>query len=460
MKKPVYIHATKEELETPEFTARLEKAYAEKNQFEEVYLVVDGKVLEDPNNGGAIKKIGKNLYEGVLSRHQFKLDNGDIDYIRGLSKVHPSGLHELLDPNNGLPLNEVEEGIYEVGTGKVYVAANEDTLEDPVFNEKLQELYKKHNLYGDRTNVKIMLDGKELTDPASGGEVIKTGPNEYKGVYSHNTMLLSKGKLLALRDPIAGTRMVKQEDGRYYSETLDKYFTLGEAKNGKDVFFPEYLPYDGMTNVRAQVIDDRLVGENGISLPITETGFIDGPMDDGLKTQEEIDESIAKKHELSEKALKDLQDKFDAEMKERKAAHEAIMAKEQKRIEAIQLAGKLESARIQRKVMADAYISAGLEVDPNILPPLPEIPEDMPLDMLQDEIDSLRALMNQQNKRGSLDFRNVEDATKSATGNDLKKASDEINLGMREVLNPEKESEKNNLGLEKEDKKDDDRGEI
>ena len=440
MKQPVYIYAKKDELETPEFAEKLDKAYAEKTNFEEIYLVVDGQVLEDPNNGGALKKIGKNLYQSALSKRQFKLDNGDIDCIKGLSEEHPSGLHELRDPNSGMPLKEVEEGIYEMPNGKVYIAANDETLESPEFNEKLQDLYKKHNLYGDKTSVNIVLNGETLEDPTSGGTVIKTGPNEYKGVYSKNTMLRANGELLPLRDPVAGTRMVKQEDGRYYSSTLNKHFTLGEAQNGKAVFFPEYLPYDGMTNVKAQVIGDRLVGENGISLPILETGYIDGPMEDGLLTQEDIDASIAKKHELNEKALNKIRQELDEELAAKKAEHEAEMAKMQQRIDAIKLARELETARVERKAITEGFAAIGLAVDPDKLPPLPEIPDDMPLDLLQEEIDSLRALMNNNNKQvGSLDFRNVQALSLTASANETVKASKDLEQRLDIALNPDKE---------------------
>lgn len=335
MKEPIYVEVSKEELETQEFENRLKQAYNEKENSQEVFIVVDGKVLKDPNNGGPIKKIGSNLYYGEDSGVQFKMDNGKIDHLKGLLKKDLSGLLELRDPNNGTPLIELEEGIYETCFQDIFVATTQDKLEDTEFNKKLEKFYEQHEKV-----VRLMVDGKELVDPICGGEVEKVGKNLYRSNYSGNTYSMVDGSLMNMIEPISGSPVQLQDDGRYYSEALDKSFTLEKAKDGTSKFFPAYLPYDGMTNVNAKVIGDRLVGENGISFPIFETGAIDFPMEDGLKTQGEIDASIAKKHQISEKALKKMQEKLDKELaemlqtgnEEREALPEEV-AKESKKSE-------------------------------------------------------------------------------------------------------------------------------
>ena len=152
--------------------------------------------------------------------------------------------------------------------------------------------------------------------PMEGGSltIYRVGAIEKKTGQYQFVLLESLGGGDVAQDSLDDPKLAEELPELVREKELDGEYA--SIKNGKAVFFPEYLPYDGMTNVKAQVIGDRLVGENGISLPILETGYIDGPMEDGLLTQEDIDASIAKKHELNEKALNKIRQELDEELRE------------------------------------------------------------------------------------------------------------------------------------------------
>lgn len=118
------------------------------------------------------------------------------------------------------------------------------------------------------------------------------------------------GKMEALVDPYCGGPLIRQEDGTYYSEYTDKIFTFEEGPNGEKTFFPAYLPYEGMDNIKAKVEGNRLVGENGIYLPI-EGNKVITPFEEGLTTQEQINEEIEKDREKSREISEELQRKYD-----------------------------------------------------------------------------------------------------------------------------------------------------
>ncbi|MBR3614156.1 MAG: hypothetical protein IKL55_03150 [Clostridia bacterium] len=459
MKEPIYVEVSKDDLETQEFETKLRSAYAKKSDSQEVFLVVDGRILKDPNNGRPVQKIGKNLFYGELSGVQFKMDDGNIEHLKQLLRLRPSGLHELRDPYNGMPLIEIEEGIYESENGTTYVATTQDKLEEPEFNERLSKTYAKYERSNREQNVKLIVDGKELTDPVCGGELKKIGTKLFESIYSGNTYFMQNGELLNLREPISGSNLELQEDGRYYSDTLDRYFTLEQAKNGEKKFFPTYLPYKGMEDVSAKLIGDRLVGENGISFPVLENGMIDCPMEDNLTTQEEIDKSIQQKHDLTEKALNAMREKLDREGNEYKSKMEACIAQAEAkiakinlRIEATKLAGEIECARIKRDSIISASKIKGLPIDPSTLPQMPQIPENIPKELVDAEIKNLREKIAESSQNiGELPIQNVLQVTQTASAKGMDKAMENINKGLEATLSPEKNGNKDKNEQQKED---------
>ena len=74
----IYIYCTEQVLEEDNFNSELRKIYQERavrTSNEDIYIVVDGKLLEDPSCGGPIEKVGINEYRGRYSKNSFMMIN-------------------------------------------------------------------------------------------------------------------------------------------------------------------------------------------------------------------------------------------------------------------------------------------------------------------------------------------------------------------------------------------------
>ena len=144
-----------------------------------------------------------------------------------------------------------------------------------------------------------MENNNYILDPSNGLELSRTEDGFLTNITTGKKYLEREGKFIALVDPICGGELIPQSDGKFYSKILGETFTYECANEGDEPhFYPEYLPYSGMTHVKAKVIDGKLVGENGIEFPI-KNGQVKTPTTEGLTTQEEIDNDIADFEEIS-----------------------------------------------------------------------------------------------------------------------------------------------------------------
>lgn len=356
----------------------------------------------------------------------------------------------LKDPMCGGDLDEIDESVYRCDSnGNIYVHGKKEELESVEFNQKLKKVYDSKKERNSNEKIYIVLNGELLKDPICGGPINKIGEGLFQSEYSDNIYLMTNDQLLKLAEPIAGTEISLQENGKYYSDTLEKYFTLEKFENGSMGFFPNYLPYEGMTDVEAELIDGQLVGKNGIKFPVGENGYIDLPMKDNLTTQEEIDEDIAEKHRITEIALEKMEKEINEEINSKRALFGEEVQKYDFMIRAIEIATQRECISIEIKTILEEAKISGRNVDMSELPQLPEIPEDIPKDIMENAINKIKAfspkeqvLSFERNAENTLQFGNVNNVIQGVTNSEIEAVANNLGKSFDMVL--ENETEKNN----------------
>lgn len=244
---------------------------------------------------------------------------------------------DLKDLGNGLFLNE--------DTGDAYVFVEGEKIENPEFNENLQKIYNNYSSHFN--DIILVVDGKEMRSPTSFAPLKKEGKEFYRDEYSNTNYINVKSNEIntpefnqrlqdvykthqdatiildgkPLINYISGNPIKITEDGKYYDDYADKEFTLETGPDNEQHLYPTYLPYEGMTDIKAKVEGNRLVGENGISFEIS-GGAIITPGKEGLKTQDEIDKAIKNEQEYNSNKFKEF---MENQQKETEAEMEPII---------------------------------------------------------------------------------------------------------------------------------------
>ena len=149
----------------------------------------------------------------------------------------------------------------------------------------------------------------------------------------------------------------------------------------------------------AKIVDDKLVGENGISFPVEETGYVVTPSKQNLATQEDIDKCIKRDREITEKTLNLLKKDIDINLRART------------------IAWQIEIAKLKRKGIIDAARKENRTIYDLELPEIPEIPDDIPSDLMKMEMESVKNHIAELNK--------IQEEARTAT---LETSKDNANL--------------------------------
>lgn len=347
------------------------------------------------------------------------------------------------DPKSGLDLIQLENNIYmNEYTHQIYIYTSKDDLNNPEIEEK-QQYYTNQ-----ASSIYIVVDEKLLEDPVCEGALLKTGENSFVGEYSFNNYILQDNQLLELREPIAGTELVADKNGKYFSETLGKFFTLEKTETGKNVFLPTYLPYSGMEDITAQFIDGKLVGENGINFSVDNNGYIDLPMEENLTTQNEIDQSVRKKNEINSSIIKRLESNVINKIDEYKSND--LNKNFELWQEAFDIAMQIEKTVIDIKNILDTINKNGENINISDLPQIPKMPNYIPLEIQNNAIDNAKNIFHQNEE--NLKFENIQNSLSNSTitKDDMYEAINNLNLGLNISLSQQKETEKNKNELEPE----------
>ena len=250
------------------------------------------------------------------------------------------------DVKDGTELLKISDNVYRnEKNGNIYIYCTEQVLEEDNFNSELRKIYQERAVRTSNEDIYIVVDGKLLEDPSCGGPIEKVGINEYRGRYSKNSFMMINDLLMSMKESVSGSEVKLKDDGRYYSEALGKFFTLEKVKDGSFKFIPTFLPYEGMLDVPAKIVDDKLVGENGISFPVEETGYVVTPSKQNLATQEDIDKCIKRDREITEKTLNLLKKDIDINLRART------------------IAWQIEIAKLKRKGIIDAARKENFQAD-------------------------------------------------------------------------------------------------
>ncbi len=306
----------------------------------------------------------------------------------------------MKDVKDGTELLKISDNVYRnEKNGKKYIYCTEQVLEEDNFNSELRKIYQERAVRTSNEDIYIVVDGKLLEDPSCGGPIEKVGINEYRGRYSKNSFMMINDLLMAMKESVSGSEVKLKDDGRYYSEALGKFFTLEKVKDGSFKFIPTFLPYEGMLDVPAKIVDDKLVGENGISFPVEETGYVVTPSKQNLATQEDIDKCIKRDREITEKTLNLLKKDIDINLRART------------------IAWQIEIAKLKRKGIIDAARKENRTIYDLELPEIPEIPDDIPSDLMKMEMESVKNHIAELNK--------IQEEARTAT---LETSKDNANL--------------------------------
>ncbi len=346
------------------------------------------------------------------------------------------------DLKSGTELLKISDRVYRNEKNRnIYIYCTKQELEDENFNSELRKLYKERLEKRSNEDIFIVVDGDVLEDPSCGGPLEKIDVGKYKGRYSKKSFMQIGDKMMAMKEPVSGTEVKLMSDGRYYSEALGKFFTLEKVEDGSIKFIPAFLPYSGMSDVPAKVEGDRLVGENGISFPIEKTGYVVTPSKQDLTTQEDIDKYIEQDRDATEKLLSSMKNELDTNLRARS------------------IAWQREIAIVERNSIIDMAKMENRKLDESELPEIPEIPDDIPSDLMKKEIESVRKYIAGLNKIQEmanmttfenaiasssvfLGLDNLNDAIRqSVTGMDMLQAGRDLNVSTKKALISQEKAE-------------------